>query len=279
MYREPLAGCESYTKLRLVPRELRNILFVAFHANPVGGHLNAYPTLHRLHLLYFWPGMWTYVKKMCSACPGCVLWNPTKAKSSELVYNFPIKAPFMVLHVNAYMAGWHSGFEGSETYLVACCGMCTFGALEPVLGANVITFTSAIMKSQLRYGLCHTIVLDKDSNKFGVCPEALDLLKINCHILSGDNHNPMLVEQICWYFDKRLTIMTNKRDSVRVALESLLLLLYAWISCPVPGTDISWSMVAVGREFAFPLDYSSGKHWQLTSLPNTIETYSKELAI
>ena len=38
-------------------------------------------------------------------------------------------------------------------------------------------------------------------------------------------------------------------------------------------------MIAVGWEFAFPLDYSSGKHWQLTSSPNTVKTYSKELAI
>ncbi len=185
----------------------------------------------------------------------------------------------MVLRVDAYMAGRHSGFEGSETYLVACCGMCTFGALEPVSGANATTFASAIMKIQMRYGFCHTIVLDKDSKKFGVCREALDLLKINCHVLSGDNHNPMLVERICRYFNKGLTIMTNERESVRVALESLLLLLYAWNSCPVPGTEISRSMIAVGREFAFPLDYSSGKHWQLTSSPNTVETYSKELAI
>ena len=195
--REPLAGCNSYTRLRLVPTKLRNILFIAFHANPIGGHLNAYRTLHRLRLRYYWPGMWTYVKRMCSACPGCALSNPTRAKSSELVYNFPIEAPFMVLHVDAYMAGRHSGFESSETYLVVCCGMCTFGALEPVSGANATTFASAIMKIQMRYGFCHTIVLDKDSIFFGVCREALDLLKINCHVLSGNNHNPMLVERIC----------------------------------------------------------------------------------
>ena len=52
IYREPLAGYNSYTRLRLVPAELRNILFVAFHANPIGGHLNAYRTLHRLRLCY-----------------------------------------------------------------------------------------------------------------------------------------------------------------------------------------------------------------------------------
>ena len=99
IYPEQLAGWDLYTRLRLVPMELRNILFVAFHASPIGGHLNVYRTLHCLRLEYYWPGMWTYVKRMCAACPGCVLWNPMKAKSSKLVYNFPIEAPFMVLHV------------------------------------------------------------------------------------------------------------------------------------------------------------------------------------
>jgi hypothetical protein len=218
------------------------------------------------------------MKKMCSACPGCALSNPTKATLSELLYNFPIKAPFLVLHVDTYIAGAHSSFEGSETYLVACCGMCTFGALEPMTGASATMFASAIMKIQLGYGFCHTIVLDKDSKNFGVCHEALNLLKINCHVLSGNNHNPMLVERLCCYFNKGLTIMCNERDTVRVPLESLLLLLYAWNSCPVPGTDISRSLVAVGQEFAFPIDFSSSKHWQLMSSPATVDTYSKQLA-
>jgi hypothetical protein len=75
--------------------------------------------------------------------------------------------------------------------------MCTFGALEPVMGANATTFALAIIKIQLQYGFSHTIILDKDSKFFGVCHEALDLLKINCHVILGDNHNPMLVEGIC----------------------------------------------------------------------------------
>jgi hypothetical protein len=35
------------------------------------------------------------------------------------------------------------------------------------------------MKILLRYGFCHTVVLDKDSKFFGICREAIDLLKIN----------------------------------------------------------------------------------------------------
>ncbi len=72
--------------------------------------------------------------------------------------------------------------------------------------------------------------------------------------------------------------MCNEQDSVRVALEAILLLLYAWNSCPVPGTDISCSLIAVGRDFAFPINFSSGKHWELTSSASTVVSYSKELA-
>ncbi len=166
IYHEPLAVTRSYTRLQLVPREFQIILFMDFHSNPIGRYLNAYRTLHCLRLQYYWPGMYTYVKKMYSTCPGCALLNPTKAKLSELVYNFPIKAPFLVLHVDAYKVGAHLGFEGSETYLVACCGMCTFGALEPMTGASATMFASTIIKIQLRYGFCHTIVLNKDSKLF-----------------------------------------------------------------------------------------------------------------
>jgi hypothetical protein len=34
----------------------------------------------------------------------------------------------------------------------------------------------------------------------------------------------------------------------------------------------------VGREFAFPIDYSRSKYWGLTSSPATVDTYSKQLA-
>ncbi len=72
--------------------------------------------------------------------------------------------------------------------------------------------------------------------------------------------------------------MCNERDSVWVALEAILLLLYVWNSCPVPGMDISRSLIAVGHEFAFPIDFSSGKHCELTSSASTVVFYSKDLA-
>jgi hypothetical protein len=54
---EPICGSTSYTCLQLVPRKLHNILFITFHTNAIGGHLNAYRTLHCLRLCFYWPGM------------------------------------------------------------------------------------------------------------------------------------------------------------------------------------------------------------------------------
>jgi hypothetical protein len=45
---EPIIGTLSFTRLQLVPSELINIIFIAFHTNPIGGHLNAYRTFHCL---------------------------------------------------------------------------------------------------------------------------------------------------------------------------------------------------------------------------------------
>ena len=117
---------------------------------------------------------------------------------------------------------------------------CAFlGILEPIAGTAASIFASAIMKMLLCFDFCHTIVLDKDSKLFSIGRESLNLLKTGCHVLSGDSHNPMLVKWLCLYFNKGLWIMTNECNLVHVALEELLLLLYAWNSCSVPGTDIS----------------------------------------
>jgi hypothetical protein len=88
----------------------------------------------------------------------------------------------------------------------------------------------------------------------------------------------MLVERVNRYLNEGLHIMTNERDSIRIALKAILLLIYAWNSCPVPGTDISRSLVAVGREFSFHINFSAGTHAELTSAPGAIASYSCDLA-
>ena len=51
---EPIgSNSDSFCKLRVVPPLLHNALFVCFHANPIGGHLNAFCTHTWLRLIYY----------------------------------------------------------------------------------------------------------------------------------------------------------------------------------------------------------------------------------
>jgi hypothetical protein len=104
--------------------------------------------------------------------------SPTPC-SSDIVYHFLIEAPFRVLIIDAYLAGKCSGFEGSNVYLLASDGMTGFTVMEPIQTPSSTTFASDMMKIQLRFGFCHTIVLDKDSKFLGAFKEAVDLLQIN----------------------------------------------------------------------------------------------------
>jgi hypothetical protein len=180
----------------------------------------------------------------------------------------------MVLHVDACQASTVKGFEGSKVYLIACCGMYSFAAMEPVSNASAKSFASAFICIILRYGFCRTVVLDKNTKFMRVFKESLNLLNINYHILSGNNHNPMLIEHLNCCLNEGLCIMLNKHDSVQIALEAILLLIYAWNSCPMLGTDICCSLVAVGLEFSFPNDFSSVTHTGLIPAPGAVTSYS-----
>ncbi len=104
----------KFVKLCIVPRALRNLIYVTFHANPIGCHLNAYRTYFRIRLQYFWPGIFQSCKKLTCACPGCALSNITSNRSSELVYSFPIDALMNVLHVDIYAVGVNLNYEGNR---------------------------------------------------------------------------------------------------------------------------------------------------------------------
>ena len=279
IYREPLGfGSTTYCKLRLVPSSLQNIVFIAFHANPIGGHLSHVRTHLAIRMRFYWPNMFKYCKDMCAKCPACALANKTTRRASELVYGFPVTAPFSVLHADGFHAGKIANYEGDDMYLVVVCGMTSFGVMESVHKSDAKGFAAALMRVLLRFGLCHTLVIDKASSFFGVFRQVVDLLNLNCHVISGENHDAMLCERLNRYLVKSLKVMTNERQSVRIAAEAILLALYAWNSAPIPGTDLPRSLIVLGRVFQFPIDFSTSKHLELTSTPATVVTYAKDQA-
>ena len=168
------------------------------------------------------------------------------------------------------LTGAHKNFEGTNSYFIAAGGMMSFACMEIVTEASVTTYESSMMKIIVRYRNFHTLTIDKEGKFFDVFCEDVDLLQLNCHVLSSQNHNGMLAEQINHYLNKGLCIISNEWRSVQVALEAILLLLYEWNSAPIPGTDLYHSLVAVGRKLSFPIDVLASKHFEPASSPESV---------
>ena len=263
--------------LRLVPKILRNIIFIAFHANPMGGHFALYQTLHRIRLRFYWPRMVKYIENMISKCTGCKMANATLNRKQNYLYSFPIDAPFRTIHIDIYSLGKTESFDGDVALFIVLDHMTSFAVIEPVKETNSKTFAKALMKILLTHGLCHTVIVDADSKFKATFAEVISLLNLNKHDLSKGNHQAMLVERFNRYLNKVMKIFTNERNSTRTYVEGALLAAYAWNSSPISGTDISKSLLVMGREFNFPIDYATDRTFSTNNDPAVIFEYTKDL--
>ena len=142
--KEPIWGESNYRKLRIVPRDLRQIVFIEFHANPIGGHFGLHNTVVRIRLRFFWQGLYTYCKNMISKCAGCTLSGAMTSPSKELVYGFPIDGHMEVLHVDGFTVGASIHYACDKGFLVSTCGMCTYAVADPVPESNSTTYAQAM---------------------------------------------------------------------------------------------------------------------------------------
>jgi hypothetical protein len=246
-------------RLIIIPMDLRKHIFAAFHANPLGGHLSLYYTLHRIRLRYHWPHMYSYIKQNIDDCVACVLRNGGTRATSEFLYSFPVSAPFITVHADAWVPGKTASFDGYIGLMIVVCHMTGFATIEPLKEMNSSSFAKSVYAILLRYGLSQLVITDPDSKFKGIFKEAFSILKIQHHLSARRNHNAILVERFNRYWNSGLRVFNNDRDTNRVFLEGAQTLTYAWNSCPVLGTDLSRSLLTVGREFRFPIDFEADR--------------------
>ena len=81
------------------------------------------------------------------------------------------------------------------------------------------------------------------------------ILKTNLYIVSGGNHDEIMVEKFNVFLNKGLKIFWNEHNIAHVFVEGAQLLAYAWNSAPITETYTSRLLISVGREFKCPLDF------------------------
>ena len=91
--------------------------------------------------------------------------------------------------------------------------------------------------------------MDADSKFNCEFKKVAEILNITHHPVASGNHDPVLVKRFNRMLNLLLTIFTNNRKSTRVFVEGAFMTAYAWNSAPVAGTNLSISLVVLGREF------------------------------
>ena len=103
-------------QLQIMPKVYWNIVFVAFHANPIGTHFYFYHTLHCIKLNFFWSLMHSYINNIFKQCVWCKIINILLAKSKELIYSFLIDAQFKIVHIDIYQVGTDQNFNDKRSF-------------------------------------------------------------------------------------------------------------------------------------------------------------------
>ena len=73
------------------------------------------------------------------------------------------------------------------------------------------------------------------------------------------------------------TDFTTDYGTIRAFLEGAEMVTYAWNSAPVVGTDLSCSLLASGREFHFPIDYTCCHHITFNIDKDDVKSFEDQL--
>ena len=278
IYNEPIAASHKALKLIIVPLSLRHHIFVSFHANPIGGHFKLYQTLHCIRLRYHWPKMFSYIRDAIDNCAACILKDNVRRSLSELLYWFPLNAPWLTIHADLWSPGKITGYTDTTALMIVMDHMTGFVAIEPLTKLlNSRTFAQAIFRIAIRYGLPHMIITDPDSKFKKEFEEMCQLLKWQHHLSTKGNHNAILVERFNRFLNSSVKVFNSDHGTNRVFLEDAEMMTYAWNSAPVHGTDLSHSLLNVGREFHFPIDFTSRHHITFDVDTPEVKSFAYEL--
>jgi hypothetical protein len=162
--------------------------------------------------------------------------------------------------------------------MIVMCHMTGFVAIEPLKELHSTSFSKAVYAIQLRYGLSHLLIIDADSKFKGEFLKTAELLKMRLHPVAKGNHDAVLVECFNRFLNSSIIIFNNDHKLNRVFVEEgAMMCCYSWNSAPVTGTDLSRALLVLGREFHFPIDFTTQQHLTFNVPTSGIKRYAADM--
>ena len=115
----------------------------------------------------------------------------------------------------------------------------TASALAKIFMANIV----------LMFGICFVVVVDDGSSFKSTFIDMCIQVKIHYWCLSRGNHKGNSVERYHRFLNKTQAIVGNDRGTNSTFEQNAKVSQYAWNSATIDGTDVTWSMAAIRRDF------------------------------
>jgi hypothetical protein len=247
-------------RTKVVPASLRQTVISACHSSPFAGHSGITRTLFRVQTRFWWPGVVRDVTDGVRGCAHCNLANATSHEQQSLLHTLSCDVPFDVVYLDIWSPGELPDKYGNVkvlTFIDCMTGfaMATFlsqGDIDArtIADAALTAFFGAV-------GLPRLVIVDADSLFAGVFKQLFQILRIPVDAVSRENHKAIRNERFHRYLNKVQRINTADVDSLFRWKQGVLFSLYAWNAAPIDGTDLPRSVVAIGRDFPFPIDLST----------------------
>ena len=241
----------------------------ACHVSPLAGHSHGQRTLFRILARFWWPMVNKELAQFIRACVHCQLVNSCSHKSQKMLRTIESDTPFDVVFLNFWEIGDIPDRYGYLKILICLDSMTVFG-LGAASGLKQITSDQparwAFGNFFVPFGFPEMIVVDADGLFAGMSKRMFqETLLIPVHAVSRGNHKAIRNKGFHWYLNKVQNINSADKGSIHQWLQGLFFTLYAWNAGPVDGTDIARSVVAIVREFLFPMDLSLARSMEGTS--------------
>jgi Integrase zinc binding domain len=92
---------------RVVPIGSHQAVYTAYHATPLAGHVGFYKTYWRIAAQYYWPSMYSDVKKAVIECGHCILGNNTSHHAQQILGSLSMDdEPFDIIAIDIYLDSW-----------------------------------------------------------------------------------------------------------------------------------------------------------------------------
>ena len=250
-------------RVRVVPRELRDVILAACHASPFSGHSSEQKTLWRCQTHYWWPQLRKDVRDACKGCAHCNASNITSHEASIQLKSVTATVPFDIMCFDFWKPGDDStipsptdgGGPPIKAMLTGICVMTSFVATGEVFALTAEESARVIMtRFFCVYGMPKLIIIDQDSAFKDILISTCQLLQVNYHPVTKGNHKAILCERFHRYLNKVERIHAADCETLSQWYKGHAFAAYAWNAAPIDGLNVTRSFAAIAREFPFMLD-------------------------